>query len=318
MSGTLVSPHAPSTSPSLSTDVALLTSKRVSVLTQGCVVPLLPGRPIWDSTQSPWNGLYLEEHNLGAIFIPEHEHATFLLHLQLNERVHMDWHSSGRTGRQITGAGNLIFLTPGTRDHLLFHGPSERIVISVDPALVKQCAYDLELNGTPVFDNRWAFEDEQLRLLITEMEREMSTGWAMGSLYGDLLSTAFVIALIKKCREVGLDSPSFKGGLSPSLLRRVLSYIHENFQRDIRLRELANIAGLSDYHFARSFRQTTGTTPHQYLLQIRINRAKSFLLRRHWTVLQVAGAVGFADPSRLSKVFRAKTGVSPGEWRRGV
>jgi AraC family transcriptional regulator len=316
MSGTLVSLHAPSTPTSLSTDLALATSKRVSVLTQGCVVPLLPGRPIRDSTQSPWTGVYLEEHNLGAIFIPEHEHATFVLHVQLNERVHMDWHSSGRTGRQITGAGNLIFLTPGTRDHLLFHGPSRRIVVSVDPALIRQRADDLELKCMPEFDNRWAFQDEQLRLLISEMEREMSTGWAMGSLYGDSLSTAFAIALLKKCGKAVQDSPQLKGGLSPGRLRRVLSYIHENFQRDIRLGELANIAGLSDYHFARSFRQTTGATPHQYLSHIRINRAKSLLLRRHWTVLQVAGAVGFADASRLSKVFRANTGVSPGEWRR--
>lgn len=293
-------------------------SKRVSVLTQGCVVPLLPGRPIRDSTQSPWTGIYLEEHNLGAIFIPEHEHATFLLHLQLNERVHMDWHSSGRTGRQITAAGNLIFLTPGTRDHLLFHEPSQRIVVSVDPVLIKQCADDLELKCMPEFANRWAFQDEQLRLLITEMQREMSTDWAMGSLYGDSLSTAFVIALVKKCGEAVPDSSRLKGGLSPGRLRRVLSYIHENFQRDIRLCELANIAGLSHYHFARSFRQTTGATPHQYLSQIRIDCAKSLLLRRHWTVLQVAGAVGFADASRLSKVFRGSTGVSPGEWRRSA
>ena len=160
MSGTLASSHAPSTPTSLSTDLALATSKRVTVLTQGCVVPLLPGCPIRDSTQSPWTGVYLEEHTLGAIYIPEHEHATFLLHLQLNERVHMDWHSSGRTGRQITGAGNLIFVTPGTRDHLLFHGPSRRIVVSVDPALIKQRADDLELKCMPEFDNRWAFQDE--------------------------------------------------------------------------------------------------------------------------------------------------------------
>ena len=80
----------------------------------------------------------------------------------------------------------------------------------------------------------------------------------MGSLYGDSMSTAFVIALVKKCGKAGLDPPQLKGGLSPSRLRRVLSYIHENYQRDIRLGELANIAGLSDYHFARSFRQTTG------------------------------------------------------------
>ena len=107
--------------------------------------------------------------------------------------------------------------------------------MSVDPVLIKQGADDLDLKGLPDFANRWAFQDEQLRLLITEMEREMSTGWARGSLYGDSLSTALVIALIKKCAKPALPCPQLKGGLSPGRLRRVTAYIHENFQRDIRL-----------------------------------------------------------------------------------
>jgi AraC family transcriptional regulator len=300
----------------VSANLSLLTSKRVSVLVEGDVVPLLPGCPTLDSTRSPWKGLYLEEHNLPAIPIPDHEHGTFVLHLQMNERVEMDWHSFGRTGHQITGAGNLILLSPGTRDRLHFHGPTKRIVMSVDPLLIKEASGQLELPGMPEFRNLWTFQDEQLRRLILDMEREMSTGWELGSLYGDLLSNAFVIALIKKYGKALSDTGTFKGGLSRPKLRHVLSYIDEHFSRDIRLRELAGIAGISDYHFARSFRQSTGLTPYQYVLQIRINRAKSLLLQPQWTILPIALAVGFSDASRFIKVFRAHAGVSPSEWRR--
>ena len=307
--------NAPGSS-AVSANLALLTSKRVSVLVDGNVVPLLPGCPDLDSTRSPWKGLYLEEHNLPAVPIQDHEHRTFVLHLQMNERVEMDWHSFGRTGNQITGSGNLIFLSPGTRDRLHFHGPTQRIVMSVDPLLIKEGSDQLELPGIPEFRNLWTFQDEQLRRLILEMEREMSSGWELGSLYGDLLSNAFVIALIKKYGKTLSYAGSFDGGLSRPKLRQVLSYIDENFSRDIRLRELACVAGLSDYHFARSFRQSTGSTPHQYLLQIRIDRAKSLLLQPQWTILQIALALGFSDNSRFAKVFRAHTGVSPAEWRR--
>lgn len=299
-------------------DLTLLASKRVSVLVHGGVVPLLPSCPVLDSTRSPWKGLYLEKHDLPAVPIPEHEHGTFVLHLQTNERVEMDWHSFGKSGRQTTGAGNMIFLVPGTRDSLLFHGPSRRSVVSIDPVLFKTGADQLELNAMPEFENRWAFQDDQLRLLITEMEREMSSGWASGSLYGDLLSAAFVVALIKKHAVNSRIAAPLKGGLSRARLRLVMSFIDENLHRDIRLRELANIAGLSDYHFARSFRQSTGLTPHQYVRQVRISRAKSLLMRPHWTVLQVAGAVGIADPSRFAKVFRASTGISPAGWRNNA
>src|SRR5215469_16376037 len=300
----------------VSASLALLTSKRVSVLVEGHVVPLLPGCPTLDSTRSPWKGLYLEEHNLPAGPIQDHEHGTFVLHLQMNERVEMDWHSFGRTGHQITGAGNLIFLSPGTRDRLHFHGPTKRIVMSIDPLLVKEASDQLELSGIPEFRNLWTFRDEQLRRLVLEMERETSTGWELGSLYGDLLSNAFVVSLIKKYGKTLSHVGSFEGGLSRPKLRQVLSYMEENFARDIRLRELAGIAGLSDFHFARSFRQSTGSTPHQHLLQIRVNKAKSLLLRPQLTILEIALALGFSDASRFAKVFRAHTGVSPADWRR--
>ena len=87
---------------------------------------------------------------------------------------------------------------------------------------------------------------------------------------------------------------------------------------DIRLQELAGLAGLSNFHFVRSFRQSTGSTPHQYLTQVRINRAKSLLLRPQWTIQQIAGAVGFAEPSRFSKVFRINAGVNPAKWRQSA
>jgi len=303
-------------STSLAAGPPMLSSKRVSVLVEGGAAPLLPGKPLLDSTHSPWNGLYLEQHRLGAVPIHEHEHSTFVLHMQLNEKVDMEWHSAGNTGHQITGAGNLIFLAPGTRDSLQFYSPSLRIVMSVDPVLIKQGADQMELKGTPSFENLWKYQDEQLRLLITEMTREMGTNWAMGSLYGDSLSTAFVVALIRKCGKTPLPIGNIKGGLSRPCLRQVLSYMNENFAHNIRLRELAHIAGLSEYHFSRSFRQSSGITPHQYLLQTRIDRSKSLLLQPQWSILQISGAVGFRDPSRFAKVFRDMVGVGPAEWRR--
>lgn len=269
----------------------------------------------------PWTAPVLRgrdctSRKLPAVPIPDHEHATFLLHLQMNEQVEMNWHSSGQTGHQIMQAGDLIFLSPGTRDRVHFHGPSQRIVMAIDPLLIKEASEQLELPGVPDFRNLWSFKDEQLRSLILEMEREMSTGWKLGSLYGDLLSNAFVIALIKKYGKTLSHAGSFQGGLSRPKLRQVLSYMEGNFSRDIRLRELASIAGLSDFHFVRSFRQSTGSTPHHYLLQVRINRAKSLLLQQHWTILQIALASGFSDASSFSRMFRTHTGASPSEWRR--
>jgi AraC family transcriptional regulator len=260
----------------------------------------------------------MEKHRVEAIEIPVHEHDTFCLHLQTSGAVEMDWHSSGRSGRVHAGAGNLIFLTPGTRDSLLWHGPSQRIVTSIQPALLRQAAEQMELKGLYDFENQWSFQDEQLRLLLTEMDREMAAGWPMGALYGDLLGMSLSIALLRKYGQTSSALVPLKGGLSQPRLKQVLAYIEENLDREIRLQKLADRAGLSAFHFARSFRQSLGATPHQYIVQRRVQRAKELLLRPEWNIEQVASATGFAGASQFSRVFRQSVGVTPTEWRRKV
>jgi AraC family transcriptional regulator len=233
-----------------------------------------------------------------------------------SKRVEMDWKSSGRSGHTAVDEGSLLFLPPGTYDSLNWHGPAQPIVVSIDPLLLKQMADQMELRGLPEFTNLWSFKDEQIRLLLSEMKREMSTGWAMGSLYGDTLSASLSIVLIKKYGQPASQQPPLKGGLSRHRLRRVLEYIDAGLHRDIHLQELAALAGLSPFHFMRSFRQSMGSTPHQYLTELRIRRAKSLLLQSRFSILDVALAVGFADASQFSKVFKKSTGASPAVWRR--
>jgi AraC family transcriptional regulator len=295
----------------------LALSRRVSVLVGSNSVPLFPGLPVSGSERSPWTGLILERHHHAAVDIPKHEHATFCLQLQTSGPVEMDWHSAGKNGHVKSVTGNLILLAPGTQDSVEWHGLSQRIVASIHPSLLTRAAEEMEWKGLFDFDNQWSFHDDQLRLLMTEMDREMSAGWAMGSLYGDLLGMSLSIALIRKYGRTSLPPAApLKGGLSRQRLRQVIAYIAENLHRDIRLQELSALTGLSMFHFARSFRESTGATPHHYIVQMRIARAKLLLVRPEWSIQQVASAVGFTDGSQLSKVFRKTTGASPSHWRK--
>jgi len=85
---------------------------------------------------------------------------------------------------------------------------------------------------------------------------------------------------------------------------------------EIRLAQLAELVSLSPYHFARAFRQSFGVPPHRYHVGRRIERAKTLLASS--TVTQVALAVGFAETSSFSAVFRRLTGFTPSEFRRVV
>ena len=81
------------------------------------------------------------------------------------------------------------------------------------------------------------------------------------------------------------------------------------------LAELAAIAGLSVYHFARAFKQTAGVPPHHYLVHRRIERAQEMLARSGLPLSEIALAVGFSDQSHLARHFRQTLGVTPGQFR---
>ena len=106
------------------------------------------------------------------------------------------------------------------------------------------------------------------------------------------------------------------GGLSPLQLARACEFIEANLQEDISLAQLAASAALSPTHFSRAFRQTTGMPPFAWLLQRRVERAKTLLDRPDLGLATIALEVGFAAQSQFTTAFRRATGVPPGAWRR--
>jgi AraC-like DNA-binding protein len=106
-----------------------------------------------------------------------------------------------------------------------------------------------------------------------------------------------------------------RGGLPPGAMRRVQEYVDAHLGESMDLAELASIAGLSVFHFARQFKQSAGVTPHHYLVQRRIERAQDMLARTDLALSEIAVAAGFSDQSHLSRHFRQMLGTTPREFR---
>ena len=106
-----------------------------------------------------------------------------------------------------------------------------------------------------------------------------------------------------------------RGGLPPGAMRRVREYVDSHLGESMDLAELAAIAGLSVFHFARQFKQSAGITPHHYLVQRRVERAQDMLARTNLALSEIALAAGFADQSHLARHFRQMLGTTPREFR---
>jgi AraC-like DNA-binding protein len=106
------------------------------------------------------------------------------------------------------------------------------------------------------------------------------------------------------------------GGLAPWQKRRASEILHENMHGRIRLSDIARECGLSVSHFARSFKNSFGVSPHHWLIQHRIERAKQLMTQTNMSLIDIAIHSGFNDQAAFTHTFHQLVGVSPGQWRR--
>ena len=104
------------------------------------------------------------------------------------------------------------------------------------------------------------------------------------------------------------------GGLSPVIARRIKEYIHQHSNQALHLSELAEIAGLSDYHFLRMFKKSTGFTPNDYVTHVRVEKSKQALACQQ-PLAQVAIDSGFSNQSHFNRTFKKWVGMTPGAFR---
>jgi AraC-like DNA-binding protein len=110
----------------------------------------------------------------------------------------------------------------------------------------------------------------------------------------------------------------FQGGLPRYKLRRAVEFVDANLHQVIHLKDMARVADVSPFHFHRQFKKTTGSTPHQFIVQRRIEQAKVLLAQSNLPIIDVAVRVGFVDQSHFTTTFRKLTSMTPRMYRNAI
>lgn len=132
-----------------------------------------------------------------------------------------------------------------------------------------------------------------------------------GRLYAEALTNTLAVHLLRNYSSHRHKAVHDAGSLPPTQSQAVMDYINDHLDQELSLNELAAIAQLSPYHFCRSFKQSTGFTPHQYVIRQRVERAKLLLKDGKMRISEVAIACGFTHQSHLNRHFKRLTGVTP-------
>lgn len=188
---------------------------------------------------------------------------------------------------------------------------ARRIVLELDTAaLVRQGLVDDDVATRPLHSHP-GFGDSALALVLRQMVREIEMGCPNGALFAESLSVGVALHL-RRTRGVKSDAGKHERG---KLTRRQWACIDElidsGLSSDLSLATLTAAIGLSKPHFVRLFRNTTGTSPHQYVIRRRAERARQLVQGSNLPLVDIAAEVGFANQSHLNRVFLQLYGVTP-------
>jgi AraC family transcriptional regulator len=148
------------------------------------------------------------------------------------------------------------------------------------------------------------------------VDAELTAGGAGGPLASESLANVLAVHLIRHVLAPTQPARRRDGTLPRARLRAVVEYIEEHLDAAPSLEEMAAVARLSVYHFARQFKRATGLPPHRYVILRRVERAKQLLqCGGDLSLAELAARAGFCDQSQFSHHFKRLLGVTPGQFR---
>jgi AraC-like DNA-binding protein len=209
-------------------------------------------------------------------------------------------------------------VSPGATGTLMWvHGKRDATCIppTVHPALLVHTAYEsLHVHYVELVPHL-PRHDPLLHHMALVLQAAVEAEGEAGGLYAEALANALAVHLLSRY-AIGrhLDQP-FHGGLTPSRLHGTIAYILAHLEHKLSLVELAAVAQMSPAHFARLFKGATGQTPHQYVLQCRMERAKHLLTETTVPLHEIGARVGYADHSHFTALFRRYVATTPKAYR---
>ncbi|MBS1797035.1 MAG: helix-turn-helix transcriptional regulator [Acidobacteria bacterium] len=223
--------------------------------------------------------------------------------------------ASGKFVKTKSGEGTLCLTPSGQTVGAYWQEPLDNLGILLAPDFVRTVA--LENRFSTAFELReiYAAKDPLVEHLGLALLDEAHSPTPAGRLYTDSLIQTLTLHLLRNYSDAAPVPENTSGGLSGYRLKRVREFIDAHLDADISLQELARIADLSQFHFARAFRRSMGETPQQYLMRQRIERAKQLLAGDELPIVEVGLRTGFKNQSHFTTLFRKFTKYTPKLWR---
>jgi AraC-like DNA-binding protein len=235
-----------------------------------------------------------------------------------------EWSNGSQTGKLSSVAPDTILFNPA-RDYLwvrkrISQQHCHMVLLTIDPRLVNRLDVgDVDVAGLQ-FRQQIGIEDRGIRQSLVAIKEELEAPGLNSRLYIDALLILLLTRLMRCASNFATPRQRayVKGGLPNWRLKRALEMLEENQTKTPSIAELAGPLQLRPTSFCRAFKQSTGLSPHRYLLERRVNRAREMMKDQKRTLTEIALDCGFNSSSQFSVVFKRITGISPRTYRRSL
>jgi AraC family transcriptional regulator len=239
----------------------------------------------------------------------------YLIVLHREGPVKIQYELNGNSGDRMVWPGTLAILPAGCALSLGRNDSLATVHFYVRARYVREAAWGFtldrpdEIKIVPRLGSRDELIEQALYAACDMMQKDDCSEW-----FADALARIVAGQLIRNHSTASVKMPKREHTLSQKRLRSIDDYIEAHLSESIRLTDMAAAASLSTTHFARQFKKTTGQSPHQYLLAIRVEAAKR-LLRTDTPIAQIAFNCGFSHQEHLTRMFGRHVGMAPAAYR---
>ena len=278
-----------------------------------------PGEPGAASDRLRWVGLEAlryRDQPPNEAFQPPLTHHSLVLFIRTPKEFELQCDGVNRVVPP--RAGSILVVPAGSPARWRWDGPKDSLHIYLEPELVTRvAAEEFELDparlNVPSIDGQ---DLPHLRAALWAVDAELTSGGAGGRLTAESLANVLAVDLIRHVLAPRQPARGPDGALPQGRLRAVAEYIEAHLDVGPTLEQMAAIARVSPYHFARQFKAATGLPPHQYVIARRVERAKQLLQTgSDLSLAEVAARAGFSDQSQFSRHFKRLIGITPRHFR---